>query len=119
MRALAIQLMLSILRLISGEVKPAANLLLGYTALHMLLNQLVEAKLNRLWTTAESMGDIRKRQVLLPAETNHLTLLSHRPVVVIASIDDAGGGNGALGDSGTGLHLVVLGNMPLCNRIRF
>lgn len=85
----------------------------------MLLNQLVEAELNRLRATAEGVGDIRERHILVPAKADHLTLIGHRPTVVIVSIDDAGGEDGTLGDRGTGLHLVVLGNMPSCNRIRF
>ena len=115
MRALAIQLMCSILRLLSVEVKPAENLLLRELILtHMLLDELAEAEVDGLRGTAQCVRNVRERQVLVTAEADHLTLLSHRPAVVVTSVDGAGrGGERALRRGrGTGLHLVVRGNMP-------
>ena len=81
----------------------------------MLHHQLLEAKLNGLRAAMKLMCNVRKRQVLIPAKTNHLTLLLNSPALVVLGEDGAGRGLGR----GAGLHLVVRRYSPSCNRIRF
>ena len=65
--------------------------------------------------------NLREALVLVAAETDHLTLLGHRPAVIVLGVHDAGGVNGALRNSarGTSLHFVVRQCLLSCNRIRF
>ena len=87
----------------------------------MVGNQLDEAEVNRLRSTVQLGRNLREALVLVAAETDHLTLLGHRPAVIVLGVHDAGGVNGALRNSarGTSLHFVVRRCSPSCNRIRF
>ena len=87
----------------------------------MVGNQLEEAEVNRLGGTVQLGTNLREALVLVAAETDHLTLLGHRPAVVVLGVHDTGSGDGTLRNSGRGtsVHFVVRRCSPACNRIRF
>ena len=88
----------------------------------MLHQQLLKAHLDRLRAAVKSVSNVSERQILMPAKANHLALLRDRPADVVALRDRGADVNGrrALRSVGrASLHLVVRGNMPSRNRIRF
>ncbi len=87
----------------------------------MLVHELAEPKLDRLRSAVECAGNGLKRQIVIPAKTNHLALLLSRPTAIVALREGTRDGNRALRSSarGTSLHFVVRQCLLLCNRIRF
>jgi hypothetical protein len=103
------------------EVKPPESLRLTVSTLDMLVHELAEPKLDRLRSAVECAGNGLKRQVVIPAKTDHLSLLLSGPAVIIALGEGTRGGNRALRSSarGTSLHFVVRQCLLSHNRIRF